>query len=278
MSNKNLNDCLFSRLGLTRFCGENDIKKKYKFLAKQLHPDLQSEHDKKLFASSLFSKLVDAYEILIEPESRQKYFEFCEKFHNHKYDKETKIPNSIQTNHLGNTPNDLDLQKKITKIKIDVSLEDLYSGCIKQLSFKRNNHENTRVELKVYPHYTNGTQILVNAEKNRDLLVELCEKPHSRFVRQNNDLVYDATISFTEATSGNVCNISVVTLDLRVINVSLNNVNEFVKPGTLKMLNNEGMFRNHNQRGDLFIRCNILLPNPLNLQQKMLITRLLQQK
>ena len=80
----------------------------------------------------------------------------------------------------------------------------------------------------------------------------------------------------SEATSGRICSVNVLTLDLRVINVALNNMNEMVAPGNFKVISNEGMVKNQFGRGSLFIRCNILLPDPLNLQQKLLIQRLLQ--
>ena len=103
-------------------------------------------------------------------------------------DNDPNIPQDsfLQTNNFENNTqefNNFQQQqdpKKVTKIKIDVSLEDLYSGCIKQLNFKKNNNQHTKVEFAIYPYYANGTQILVNAERNRDLIVELCEKPHQR--------------------------------------------------------------------------------------------------
>jgi molecular chaperone DnaJ len=56
-------------LGVERTAGEGEIKKAFRALARSLHPDVSEEPD----AESRFREVVEAYEVLSKPETRQVY-------------------------------------------------------------------------------------------------------------------------------------------------------------------------------------------------------------
>ena len=56
-------------LGVPRSAGENEIKKAFRRLARSLHPDVSEEPD----AQERFRELVEAYEVLSKPETRELY-------------------------------------------------------------------------------------------------------------------------------------------------------------------------------------------------------------
>jgi molecular chaperone DnaJ len=56
-------------LGVERTAGEGEIKKAFRGLARSLHPDVSEEPD----AESRFREVVEAYEVLSKPETRQVY-------------------------------------------------------------------------------------------------------------------------------------------------------------------------------------------------------------
>lgn len=56
----------FARLGLEASASEAEIRKKYFELAKLYHPDKSAEVDE-------FRQIQEAYEILTDPEKRQRY-------------------------------------------------------------------------------------------------------------------------------------------------------------------------------------------------------------
>ena len=60
-------------LGVDRNASDDDIKKAFRKLARQHHPDLQSDPDKKKAAEEKFKESGEAYEILSDPERRKKY-------------------------------------------------------------------------------------------------------------------------------------------------------------------------------------------------------------
>ena len=60
-------------LGVDRNASDDEIKKAFRKLARQHHPDLQSDPAKKKAAEEKFKESGEAYEILSDPERRKKY-------------------------------------------------------------------------------------------------------------------------------------------------------------------------------------------------------------
>jgi DnaJ-class molecular chaperone len=61
---------LYSQLGVKRDAGEADIKKAYRKLAKELHPDRNKDNPK---ATERFSSVTRAYDILLDKDKRAQY-------------------------------------------------------------------------------------------------------------------------------------------------------------------------------------------------------------
>jgi curved DNA-binding protein len=62
----------YETLGVPKTATEADIKKAFRKLARQHHPDVNKERDKKT-AEAKFKEINEAYEVLSDPEKRKKY-------------------------------------------------------------------------------------------------------------------------------------------------------------------------------------------------------------
>src|SRR3954453_19950258 len=59
----------YETLGVSRDASEEDIRRAYRKLARQYHPDVNKEPD----AEDRFKEVAEAYEVLRDPEKREKY-------------------------------------------------------------------------------------------------------------------------------------------------------------------------------------------------------------
>lgn len=67
----------YNTLGVDKNASQDEIKKAYRKLAMEWHPDRHKEDDKKK-AEGKFKQINQAYEILSDPEKRQAYDQFGE--------------------------------------------------------------------------------------------------------------------------------------------------------------------------------------------------------
>jgi len=67
------NDCPYTILGITEDASAAEIKKAYRKLALQNHPDKQKDEESRERANVIFPKLAAAYEVLSDEEERKQY-------------------------------------------------------------------------------------------------------------------------------------------------------------------------------------------------------------
>ncbi|KAG2382628.1 hypothetical protein C9374_005208 [Naegleria lovaniensis] len=133
-------------LGVDRDCSEEDIKQSYRKLAKQFHPDLNVNKQQ---ATEKFQEITEAYEVLSDPDKRQNYDAFGEaglNNSNNSFEQMDSVMNpfDMYLNQFGffetlfggkvKPPTNED-QEMI--IPIDVTLEELYTGCKRDFTKKR---------------------------------------------------------------------------------------------------------------------------------------------
>ena len=65
-----MSDDLYATLGVSRDASQDDIKRAYRKLAKELHPDLNPDKPE---VAERFQQVTAAYDILSDPERRGRY-------------------------------------------------------------------------------------------------------------------------------------------------------------------------------------------------------------
>lgn len=186
-------------LGLNKDCNESQIKKAYKKLAMQWHPDkhtTESEANKKE-ADAKFKKISEAYQVLSDPEKKKKYDMFgtnafndnnFQNFHNANdmfnmfFDSNNVFINGMMNNNMrhqqpqpmkfgfGGMPHMQHMRRPKDEPKnldLFVTLEELFTGTTKNIVLKRKIYNmrgdyecmNETVLIEVKPGYKEGVKI-----------------------------------------------------------------------------------------------------------------------
>ncbi|UIZ24707.1 hypothetical protein KXD40_007117 [Peronospora effusa] len=171
------------------------------------------------------------------------------------------------------------------KSELEVPLEQLYTGCMKKLKITRKVHdpssnqlreEQKILEINVKPGWKDGTKVTFEGQGDalpgrpaQDIVFVIKQKPHNKFQRDGDNLMYRAKLSLRDALLGNGT-LTVKTLDGRDVPVPLGGV---VAPGTTMVIAGEGMplQKIPTQRGNLVVEFDVQFPTSLTEAQKNLV-------
>ena len=326
----------YETLELDRKASQEDIKEAYRNLSLRFNPKKASKSNES-FYNYKFHKIAEAYIVLSDPYKKGLYDnhgrdalykgitdengnffggfkytgnaeEIFEKYMNeanpysllNEFENKKDQLNSIFGSAYGglNRPEDAPLQNII--INLPCTLEELYNGCIKTITYSKNtlNYDTrttslkeTCVKVEILPGYSKDTELKYPLKgnespgrKNSDLIIKIKEIPHQTFKRVNkNDLLYMHKISLRDAL--NSTPVIFNHLDGRVLNISMD---EIISPDTVKLVKNEGMpiideerqiesITLDNKKGDLYIKFDIIFPDYINDRKKQKIIALLEE-
>jgi len=171
-------------------------------------------------------------------------------------------------------------QRPVT-YELAVSFEDLFRGSTRKMRVSRKRIDSmgspyidTKViEIKIQPGWKAGTKITFEGEGDEkpghapaDIVFVLSEKPHPRFRRETNNLIYIHKCSVQDVLLG--LQFSLTTLDGRRITIDC--LKDAISPTYVKTIKGEGMpDRKKGGQGDLLITFDIEFPKrPLPDSQK----------
>jgi DnaJ-class molecular chaperone len=180
--------------------------------------------------------------------------------------------------------------RKARPVMVDLkcSLEELYNGATKRMKVTRQRlqadgrtvrPEEKLLEINIKPGWKAGTKITFESEGDQapgvipaDMTFVVAEKPHDRFKRSGNDLVFTAKVTLLEALTE--CTLSVRTLDDRVLSIPCS---EVISPGYEKRVRGEGMpiSKAPGTKGDLVIHFDIAFPRHIPDDKRTLLRRAL---
>lgn len=158
--------------------------------------------------------------------------------------------------------------------ELRVSLEDLFTGTTKKVRITRarmgRGNESVEKSIAIKSGWKDGTKITFEREGDEapgvepgDIIFVITTKPHDRFTRDGDDLIYTCRVSLQEALCG--VRSQVMTLDGRTLPIVASNVT----PETVVRITNEGMMNNKTkQRGDIQVKFLIVFPSLNELQRR----------
>jgi len=265
----------YTTLGVNKQATPDEIKKAYRKLASQHHPDKGGDKEK-------FQEIQSAYAILSDEQKRAEYDNPQPQWNNagggfggfedilRNFGGFGDIfGHRAQHFHQPQRNRTLNLQTAVT-------LEEAFSGKELVANIQLPSGREQIINVKIPAGVNDGTILRLreigddtytNITRG-DVHLSVTVVPHAVFARQGDDLVKEITVDALDAILGT--DITVNTIDGRTLNVT---IKEGTQPGTILSAQGYGMPNMHdnNFKGRLLLPIKIIIPTNLTDNQKILI-------
>jgi len=282
-------------LGVPKDAGEGEIKRAYRKLAREHHPDRNPGNKK---AEDRQKDINEAYEVLSDPEKRRKYDQLGSRYQ--QWQRMGGDPRGFDWGQPGGNIRVEDLgdlfggggfsdffttmfgggsrrggraRGQDIEQNVDISLEEAYHGAT--VTFDKNGKN---LEVKIPAGVKTGSKVRVSGEggsglgggTSGDLYLVVHVRPHNRFQREGDDLLVEMPVDLYTAVLGG--EVKVPTLDG---SLSLKIPPETQDGRTFK-LRGQGMphLRDPNLRGALLVKVHVRIPQNLSPEEHKLFTEL----
>lgn len=268
-------------LGVHKQASADDIKRAYRRLASQHHPDKGGDKNR-------FQEIQAAYDTLSDPQRRQQYDMELQGFGG---------PGGVRFQWHGHPGNIDDIfaqfgfgdvfgggfrqqrRNKDLRIEITIPLASTLERQVKTISVQNTNGQRQTVEVNIPKGISHGTNIkypglgdnLFNTIPPGDLYVQINLETDHNFQVHGIDLFTQVSVNCLQAMVG--CNITVTGLDQRVFELA---VPPGTQPGTKFRLPGQGLYQmNSEHRGNLYVEVSLTVPRDLTDEQQTIIRNLL---
>ena len=288
-------------LGVRKDAGETDIRRAFRKLAREHHPDLNPNDSD---AEAKFKRVSEAYEVLSNAESRRKYDAHGDDWRRaDEIEEEMRRRRASRTARTardfgdarGYSDSDLfagledvlgdlggfgggtrrggaawgDMSGVSAETPVTVSLSEAYSGVTVSASLTIRS-ASRRFEVDIPPGVDNGSAVRVTPERGSELLFRVSVAPDPRFRREGADLYADLRAPFEDVILGGEARLE--TVDGRRISVS---IPEGSREGRNIRLRGQGMPKlgSPKTKGDLYAVIRPVMPGRLSGERRELIER-----
>ena len=231
----------YSILGVSKTASESEIKKAYRKLASQHHPDRGGNSDR-------FKEVQEAYDILSNSTKRAEYDNpqgFFSQRHNF---------DDILDQYF--TQFNMRSQMQNSRINLWINLEDVAQGGPRLITVNTG-AVNMPVEIQIPQGIQDGESIRYpKLIRGTDLVVGFRVNPHPHWRREGLDLWCDKQLNFWQLIIGE--DIPVKDLLGRTVNLK---IPPKTKPGSSLRLKGRGLQRSGHVTGDIFVRIQATMPD-----------------
>jgi len=259
----------YSTLGVSRTASPEEIKKAYRKLASQYHPDRGGSKEK-------FQDIQAAYDTLSDPNKRQQYDNPQPQFHF----QQGGVPPGFEDffANFGASPfGDFFGQRRPRNRNINVqttiSLEEAFHGKDMVANITLPNGRDKTLQIKIPAGIQDGTTLRLSGIGEDaiagvppgDIYLTVHVLPHPVFQRNGDDLIQNIKITCIDAMLGTT--VRITTLDNKNLDV---NILPGTQPGSVLSISGHGMPMMADQRlkGRLLLQILVEIPTNLTEQQK----------
>lgn len=278
-------------LGVSKTASEADIRKAYRRLARQHHPDVNPNN---AGSEARFKEINEAYQVLSDEETRKKYDTYGDRWKHADQFQQAGASNGPFVwrstwggdgsvfEEMGGMEADLfdglfgGGRHGFTRVNVEhpvsVSLEEAYHGTTRLLGVPSATGETRKLEVKIPPGVDNGSRVNVAYDNGRSggITLKVSMMAHPRYRREGANLRAEVDVQVVDAVLGG--SVSVDTLKGRVeltIPPETQNGQSFRLAGRgMPYLNDPARF------GDLFVKARVVVPKGLNEEERRLFQQL----
>ena len=281
-------DDLYEVLGVAKDASQDDIRKAYRRLAKELHPDLNPGNKQ---AEARFKEVGAAYDILGEPEKRARYDcgeidasgaerppqgfyrEHADAGDRHAYYSTAGFEDFDDVSDIfadlfgrqartGAGARAVRMRGPDVQYRMEVDFLEAVNGAKKRVTMPDGNSLDITIPVGV-----RDGQVLrlkgkggpgIGGGPPGDALVEIAVRPHPLFERQGNDIVVELPIGVDEAVLGAKVEVPTISGRVRV------NVPKGASSGQTLRLKGKGVKAGAGRAGDQLVRLRIVLPHTID--------------
>jgi curved DNA-binding protein len=294
----------YKTLGVERSASEAEIKKAYRKLARQHHPDINPGNKA---AETKFKEITEAYEVLSDKEKREKYDRFGRDWQRYQQGGgaggfdwgsyagaggspfggaggggdfsdffETLFGGGRAPGRAGGG---MRMDGQPIEHEVEVTLDEAFTGTQRSLQISSPSGQPRTITVKIPAGVDTGSRVRVAGEgaqgigggKRGDLLLVIKVLPQARFERRGDDLETSVQTDLYTMLLGGTVRVPIVGGKTITLNVPANTPN-----GKKFRISGQGMprLRAPETRGDLYVKLEALLPATLSTRERELVEEL----
>ena len=253
---------LYETLGVGKNADEAELKKAYRKLAMENHPDRGGDHNK-------FASINEAYDTLKDPQKRAAYDRYGTT------DPHQQGPQGFGGFHPGGQPFDLDSIFEIfgqrmnpnarrgpmdARVTMAIDQADAVRGGKRAFGLQSHQGQHT-IEVDIPKGVVDGENIRYPklAPGGVDLVVNYRIRPHPHWQRDGLDMHCERPIDFWQLILG--CMLPITDILGRTYDLT---IPPRTNPGSIMRLRGRGVEREGHNTGDLFVRLKATMPTDIN--------------
>ena len=276
----------YETIGVTESATPDEIKKAYRKLASQHHPDRGGD-------TTIFQNIQSAYDIISDPNKRQQYDlersgHGKQQFHWHNFSNgvPADINSIFQQFGFGGDPfNHIRQQQqsqrrnKDVQVEISIPLVSTLEEQTKVISVLTTTGSRETVEVKIPKGITNGINIkydnlgdnLFNTIPRGDLYVRINVHNAENFIVNNLDLYTKVSVNCLLAIAGGITTVTGIDDKSFILTIP-----QGTQPGSKFRIAQQGLYQlNSNIRGNLVVEMNVTVPQDLTSDQLQIVKSIL---